>query len=164
MDKKFKAFVVGALVVLSLSTVVSTTIALDATKKYKEYDKKLKISSSVSYGNKSKLPIDTDDIAILPLKEPVTSNLGDSSGIVRLSISFGVDSSDKEFKAFSSQFTANEVRVRDEVIRIIRSQSYDNMVKPESQQLLAEEIMDSINVLMGTDLIKEVIFGEFFVQ
>lgn len=167
MDKIFKVFVIFAIVILFIGTSVATIVAVDATNKYKEYSKNENTETS---SNKKQDKEDDkknksdENTVIVQLGDAITSNLGSGSNVMRLSVAIGLDSSSKEYKTVSAAVTSDEVRIRDEIIRIMRSQSYDSMTKPDAQDVLAEIILNRVSELMDTDIIQEVIFGEFFVQ
>lgn len=164
MDKKFKVIVVVVLGVLSIATVVSTVTAVNATQQYNKYIKENNLETEVDEADKRDI-VDSSNIEIMSLAEPITSNInGKSGGIARVSVSFGVDTKSKEYKEFSTNFEAKQPLIRDEIIRILRYQNHSDMSKPDAPDYLSDIMRDKINILLDTEVIKEVIFGEFFVQ
>lgn len=154
MDKKFKVFVIVALVVLAALAATGTVVALKAV--------------NSTQGKQTEVEdAESKNIKILALKEAITTNLaGDenSRSMARISVGFGIDSEDKMAKDFETAFTDKELIVRNEVISILRAQTYEMMTRHDAQDKLAEEIKGRVNKILETEIIKEVYFGEFFVQ
>lgn len=154
MDKKFKVFVIIALVVLALFAATGTIVALN-------------LANNTKTGQEIEENSENKNIKIVALDEAITANLvGDerNRSMVRISVGFGVDSKDKTYKDFSSKFTEKQLVVRNEVISILRAQTYEMMTRNDAQDKLAEEIKTRVNDILDTQIIKEVYFGEFFVQ
>ncbi|MGL6174622.1 MAG: flagellar basal body-associated FliL family protein [Cellulosilyticaceae bacterium] len=152
MDKKFKIFVIVAMIALAALAGTGTVVALSIVNGESS-------QAQESYENKN--------LVTMALKEPITANLvGDErkKSIARVSIGLGVDAKQKGYKEFNSNFDSSQLVIRDEIINILRKQTYEQMTKSDAQDELAKEIKKQINQLMETEVIKEVYFGEFFVQ
>ncbi len=154
MDKKFKIFVIVAIVLLGIAIAVSTFLVLNMVNKDKQPTASGKTSSKTK-------------MVIVNLGEAITSNVYDEAGeqhIARVSISFGVNEASKQYKKFSKDFASQNVVIRDQVISSIREQTYEMMSKSDAQAKLGDEIKVRINKLLETDVVEEVYFGDFFVQ
>ncbi|WP_069997461.1 flagellar basal body-associated FliL family protein [Cellulosilyticum sp. I15G10I2] len=155
MDKKFKIFVIIAIVLLGIALAVSTFLVLNIinTEKAPTADNK---------ETKSKTKIITIDLG-----EAITSNVYDEAGeqhIARVSISFGVNEASKQYKKFKKDYDASKVIIRNEIIQSIREQTYEMMSRTDAQTKLGDEIAERINKLLNTEVVVEVYFGDFFVQ
>ena len=73
-------------------------------------------------------------------------------------------SSKKEYEAFTTLYSENIALIRNEIIQVIREQTYSMMSKADAQTKLGSEIVNRLNKLLDTELIKEVYFKDFFVQ
>lgn len=154
MDKKFKVFVIIALVVLAVLAAAGTVITLN-------------IVNSTKAEEVVEEVVEKQDIQVIALDEAITANLaGDerSRAIIRTSIGFGVDGKAKTFKEFTEKFTEKQLIIRDEIIRILRAQTYEMMTRKDAQDKLEEEIKNRINEVLLTQIIQEVYFAEFVVQ
>lgn len=155
MDKKFKIFVIVAIALLGIAIAISTFFILNMVGKDKE--------TAVSDKNeKSKVSIITVDLG-----DAIATNVFDEEGeqhITRIVVSFGVNEKDKGYKAFQEAFASKKVIIRDEIIHIIREQTYEMMSKADAQTKLGDEIVIRINKLLDTQSIQAVYFGDFFVQ
>lgn len=153
MDNKFKVFVIVALIILALLAGTGTFIALNV------------LNKSEATGQSKE--VDDENIELIELGEAITANLLDemeNPHIIRLKISFAVDSKSDEYKKFNEDFALKQVLIRDMIIRITREQTYEMMMRQDAQSKLSDEIVASINKLLGTTLIQKVYFGDFFVQ
>jgi flagellar basal body-associated protein FliL len=155
LDKKFKIFVIAAIVFLGIAIAVSTFFILNIVGK----DKETAVSEKKE---KSKISLTTVDLG-----DAITTNIFDEEDeqhIARVVISFAVNEKDKSYKAFQEAFASKNVVIRDEIIHIIREQTYEMMSKADAQTKLGDEIVMRINKLLDTQVIQDVYFGDFFVQ
>lgn len=153
MDKKFKIFVIIAIVILGIALGIVTFLFVNTLKNNED-------KTATSKDTKIKL-------ATIDLGDAITSNIYDERGeqhIARVTISFGVNEASKQYKKFTKDFDASNVIIRNEIIRTIREQTYEMMAKTDAQTKLGDEIAASINKLLDTEVIQEVYFGDFFVQ
>ncbi len=153
MDKKFKIFVIIAIVLLGVAIAVSTFLLLNVVNKGEDVAVNAK---------EKKIKLITIDLG-----DAITSNVYDEAGeqhIARVSISFGVNQSSKQYKKFRKNFDSSKIIIRNEIIQGIREQTYEMMSKTDAQTKLGDEIAERINKLLDTQVIQEVYFGDFFVQ
>ena len=160
MDKKFKIFVIVAIVFLGIAIVGSAFIVLKMVGNNNNDSNSNKQVVAEKEKKEPKLvPIDLGDA--------ITTNIFDEAGaqhIAKIVISFGVDESSKEYKKFNEEFKSKNVIIRDEIIHILREQTYEMMAKADAQTKLGDEITVRINKLLKTEIIGKVYFGDFFVQ
>lgn len=156
MENKFKIFVIVGFVVLGLGIAGSTFYVLT------QLNKTPKEVVAVQEEFKK------TELAKVELAEAITSNVyGEDSmqHIARISVSLGVDQSDKKgYEAFSALYSENVALIRNEIIQVVREQTYSMMSKADAQVKLGSEIVNRLNKLLDTTLIKEVYFKDFFVQ
>lgn len=155
MDKKFKIFVIVALVILSVAIAGSAFIVLRMMDKNKTAD----VGAT---------PVATE-LAVVTIEENILVNISDANGnphVMKIVVAFGVDAkeSSKEYKAFAEQVESKMIVVRDEIIQVMREQTYEMMDKMDAKDKLGDEIKERVNKLLGTEIIHEVYYGEFFVQ
>ena len=157
MEKKLIIFVVVGFLVLGVAIAGSTFFILSKINNTPVVEKS-KESDTISIA----------DLAKHELEEAITSNVYEENGmqhIAKVHISLGVDqSSEKEYEAFTGLYDANISVIRNEIIQVIREQTYSMMIKADAQTKLGSEIVNRLNKLLDTDLIKEVYFKDFFVQ
>lgn len=157
MENKFKIFVIVGFVVLGLGIAGSTFFIL--TQLNKAPKEVVEIQEN---------EIKKTDLAKVELAEAITSNVygeGNMQHIARIHVSLGVDQSDKKgYEAFSTLYDENVALIRNEIIQVVREQTYSMMSKADAQVKLGSEIVNRLNKLLDTTLIKEVYFKDFFVQ
>lgn len=157
MENKFKVFVIVGFLVLGLGIAGSTFFILT------QINKEPQQITSVQENT-----IKKTDLAKVELEEAITSNVygeDNMQHIAKIHVSLGVDQSDKKgYEAFSTLFSENIALVRNEIIQVVREQTYSMMANADAQIKLGSEIVNRLNKLLGTELIKEVYFKEFFVQ
>lgn len=153
LDKKFKLFVIIAIVFLGIAIAGSTFVIMGMVGK----------DQAASAGSSK----DKTKMVTVDLGDAITSNVYDETGdqhIARVVISFSVDSASKQYKQFSKDFEGKKVIVRNEIIHIIREQTYEMMTRADAQTKLGDEITQRVNQLLETQIIQGVYFGDFFVQ
>ena len=150
MDKKFKVFVIVSIVVLTLITVAGGVTVFTM------------MSNTKVTGDSGKTSSDT--LEIVYLDEAVNSNLkmdkDNISHIVRVAVGFEINSKDKNYKTFMTDFTNKQIIIRDGIISLLRSQTYSEINKEE----LSKMIKEKVNSLLDTNIIETVYFSDFFVQ
>lgn len=154
MEKNFKIFVIVAIVALGLGIAASTFYILSVVNKE---------PTQTSSEEKNNLELTTFDVA-----DAITTNVYEENGyqhVAKIQISFGVDGTNKKsIQAFKEKYEASTAQIRDEIIQIMREQTYAMMSKADAQAKLGDEITLRINKALDTDLICKVYFKEFFVQ
>ncbi|MGL4736956.1 MAG: flagellar basal body-associated FliL family protein, partial [Cellulosilyticaceae bacterium] len=111
--------------------------------------------------------IDSKNLELLNLQEPITVNIIDEIGkphVARVVLALEVDNKNKGYKAFVKTFSEKEIVVRDAVITLLREQTYEMMSRVDAQEKLSDEIVVKVNELLGTSAVQNVYFGDFFVQ
>lgn len=155
LDKKFKIFVIVALVVLTM--VASTAVFLVITTR----------PTVENNTDENKKP-DKENLEIVYMEEPLNANLKLGADqiphIIRLSIGVQIDKKNKEYKDFLSEFQTNQIIIRDGIIQMVRAKTYEEMMSEDAQENLGLQIMSSINGLLETDIVYDIYFKEFFVQ
>jgi flagellar FliL protein len=93
--------------------------------------------------------------------EPFIANLADDGGRRYLKATFQLD-----FGGHSVPPTLNKrlPQVRDLLLTLFTSKTFDDIRTPEGKQQLREEIIARINQVLDKDLVKAVYFTEFIVQ
>ncbi len=159
MEKKYKLIIgfsaVGMVIIIAaLAYVMLTVLNLKQTSQGQ--------TEKVSTNSKKK-----NNVEIFELEDAITVNIQDEKGtqhIVRVVVAFGINKNDKGYKNFSENFESKTIVIRDEIIQVVREQTYEMMIRSDSQQKLKDEILQRVNKLLNTQIIKEIYFGDFFVQ
>jgi flagellar FliL protein len=97
--------------------------------------------------------------AILAL-EPFIANLADDGGHRYLKATFQVDFG----KTVPPTIQSRLPQVRDLLLTLFTSKTFDDIRTPEGKQQLREEIIARINQVLDRDVVKAVYFTEFIVQ
>ena len=97
--------------------------------------------------------------AILAL-EPFIANLADDGGRRYLKATFQVDFG----TAIPPTMQSRLPQVRDLLLTLFTSKTFDDIRTPEGKQQLREEIIARINQVLDRDAVKAVYFTEFIVQ
>lgn len=97
--------------------------------------------------------------AILAL-EPFIANLADDGGRRYLKATFQVDFG----SSVPGNMQARLPQVRDLLLTLFTSKTFDDIRTPEGKQQLREEIIGRINQVLDRDVVKAVYFTEFIVQ
>ncbi|NLI89172.1 MAG: hypothetical protein GX366_02005 [Epulopiscium sp.] len=159
MDKKFKVFVILAFVLLFAGMVVGGFFIVTSLS-----TKDMPPSSEQVEGN-----INPKNVEIFQLEGDITTNLvseedKDSKHVIKITVGFAVNKKSKDFKEVAKQFSEKEILIRNEVIEILRNQSYESMAKADAQETLSEIIVSRLSTLLFTQSIEDMYFGDFFVQ
>ena len=93
--------------------------------------------------------------------EPFIANLADDGGRRYLKATFQIDFGKSNVP---SAMTARLPQVRDLLLTLFTSKTFDEIRTPEGKQQLREEIIARINQVLDRDLVKAVYFTEFIVQ
>jgi len=155
LDKKFKLFVIIAIVFLGIAIAAGMFFILDAVGKNKVVAESNKKSTNIM------------SLSTVDLGDAIATNVFDEQGeqhIARIVVSFGIDEEDSAYEPFKEAFESKKVIIRDQIIHIVREQTYEMMTKTDAQTKLGDEIVVRINELLDTQVIQKVYFGDFFVQ
>ena len=110
-----------------------------------------------------------DDIEIFSITEPITANLiqdNDDEGkhMLRISVGVGMDTKQKNYKKLKEQLENKISVLRHTIIKVIRNKTYEEMLQPNAQELMGQEILNELKEEFQTDAMVNIYFGEFFVQ
>lgn len=151
MDKKFKIFVSVALILLTLIIVAGGITLFSVIGNNQKED---------SGENK----VNSESLEIVYLDAPISSNLKiDQDGIphiIRVAVGFEINSESKDYETFTEEFTNKQIVIRDTIISILRSETYNTINK----ETLGTKIKEQINTLLETEIITKIYFSDFFVQ
>lgn len=87
------------------------------------------------------------------------TNITDSRNLLKSNIT--IEMRDK--KKFD-EFQKNTFKIRDIIIYVLRSKTYDEIKNPNIQNILKTQIKNNINELFGGDGIEDIFFNEFVLQ
>ncbi|NLL69644.1 MAG: flagellar basal body-associated FliL family protein [Epulopiscium sp.] len=108
------------------------------------------------------------DIKIIAIEEPITTNLlsedEKKQHIVRVTASIGINSESKQAKKTIQQVEEQNIAIRDIIIEILKTKTFEEMARPDAHQGLKEEILKELQENFQTNVICDVYLGEFFVQ
>ena len=157
MDTKFKGFVIVAIAILFIGMMAVGFFLVP------------NIIGNIRPNNQGELTYNPKDIQIFQLTESITTNLTSETSlndnhIIKVTVGFGMNKKNKDFKNIAKEFYEKEMLIRDEIIQSLREQSYESMMKSDAQNKLSEIIQSRISTLLFTQAIEEIYFGEFFVQ
>jgi flagellar FliL protein len=93
--------------------------------------------------------------------EPFIANLADDGGRRYLKATFQIDFGSA---AVPASMPTHLPQVRDLLLTLFTSKTYDEIRTPEGKQQLREEILGRVNQVLDRDLAKAVYFTEFIVQ
>ncbi len=93
--------------------------------------------------------------------EPFIANLADDGGRRYLKATFQIDFGKA---SVPSTMNARLPQVRDLLLTLFTSKTFDDIRTPEGKQQLREEIIARVNQVLDRDLVKAVYFTEFIVQ
>jgi flagellar FliL protein len=101
---------------------------------------------------------ETAKIALLPL-DPFVMNLAEPGRFLKMSIQFEL--SDESYR----QLVADKIpQLRDAIIILVSSKSFDSVSRPEGKFQLKDEILLRANQALGKDVFKNLYFTEFVMQ
>ena len=106
-----------------------------------------------------------DQIEKVPLKTPISTNLSAGhDGVehyVKINLAIGVNNTDKnESPKMLSSLESNEMVVRDIVLGVLRSQTYEDLTVPEGQDLLKDNIKTQLQEEFNSNLIVQVYISD----
>jgi flagellar FliL protein len=93
--------------------------------------------------------------------DPFIANLADQSGSRYLKATFQLEFSGK---TVPEGFEARSPQIRDLLLTLLTSKTFDEIRTPEGKQDLREEIIRRVNQTLDRDVVKAVYFTEFIVQ
>ena len=157
MDKKFKIFVIIAIVILTVGIATVAFLLLS--------DNKINDKNHENVEKNVELP----DIIEVPMGEEIMTNidLGEDKvqHFVNVQISLGIDKKDdKAYKKLTESMELKAASIRNEFIDILGDQTYDMLSATDGKVKLADEIVIRLNKLLNTKLICEVYYQKYFVQ
>jgi flagellar FliL protein len=93
--------------------------------------------------------------------DPFTVNLVSEKGSIYLKIKLDLELSVKELQ---NELDAKNAVIRDVVIRILTSQTYEDISSDSGKEAMLDEIANKINAMLEDGYIKNVYITEFVVQ
>lgn len=87
------------------------------------------------------------------------TNVVDSKCLIKTDIIIEISD-----EATNKYLTANPVKVRDAVIRVLRAKSYDEIIQPDVQDKIEKEVIDALTSQYQLEGIDNIYFNEFVVQ
>ncbi len=117
--------------------------------------------------NPVKKELSASEIEYVKFTDAVSVNLADSpdgsSHAVSVKFDVGIDNTDKKNSAdFITLVGLQKTVVKDAVIGILRSKTIEEMKKPDTQELLKQELVDKLQQEFDSDLIYNVKFDIFY--
>ncbi|TSA82117.1 flagellar basal body-associated protein FliL [Helicobacter mehlei] len=175
--KKSKAIlfvVVGAILVMLILVGVIAMLLLNknathednkkgtATNKARQIREASKIDEN---GGGSDLMVKSSDYLSLgplfPLSDPFVVNLISNNGRRYLKTSISLELSDPKLL---EEIKAKETAIKDTIIEILSSKSYEEIITLKGKNKLKEEIRSNINSFLIDGFIKNVFFTDFVIQ
>lgn len=91
------------------------------------------------------------------------TNVADTNNLVKLTVVLEVNKAadDEEFKTF---LTANNHIIRDTIVMIVRSKTYEELTSQDIKTLLSDEIIRGVNQNLGIDNVIAIYFNDYVVQ
>lgn len=134
-----------------------------------------KTAANTEANNKDKIVEYTlEDITIYSLTDSIKANLlktqvDSKEHMALITINIGLNkgttkAEKKEYESIALLIPSNEVIIRDAIISILKNKTYAEMEKPNSKEVLKEEILTTLQELFSTNVIVDVYFGEYFYQ
>lgn len=153
MDNKFKMFVITAIIILTLGIAGVTYLFLSQD------------------NDKAEVAKETEQIKMIevPMGEEIMTNIAlgedEIQHFAKVKISLGINQNDeKAYNSLNEVLVAKAASIRNELIDVVGDQTYDMLIATDGKVKLADEIVLRLNKLLGTDLICEVYYQDYFVQ
>lgn len=95
--------------------------------------------------------------------EYFVTNIKDSASLVKVTIVLEVNKAadDAEFQAF---LQANNHIIRDTIISVMRSKTYEELMAQDVKSMLSSEIVSQVNQNLGIDNVKAIYLNDYMVQ
>ncbi|MFV0519775.1 MAG: flagellar basal body-associated FliL family protein [Lachnospirales bacterium] len=112
------------------------------------------------------------EITTIALDSAISTNLKQGADgqnhNIKVSIAFGIDSRDPKaegYEEFLAAFNANlPVLVRSTCLSIIRSKTFEEMSMPDSEDILAQEILVELQDVFKSNFLNSVYVSDMYVQ
>ena len=106
-----------------------------------------------------------DQIEKVPLTSPISTNLSaGQDGVehyVKINLAVGVNNTDKnESPKMLASLANNEMVIRDIILGVLRSQTYEDLTVPEGQELLKDNIKTQLQEEFNSNLIVQVYISD----
>ncbi|HOA80311.1 MAG TPA: flagellar basal body-associated FliL family protein [Defluviitaleaceae bacterium] len=166
--EKSKVFIFVAIGILFTALIAVTVTLFFTLTSLKDMNNTNNENGNLN-GENNKIVVNSEDIAILSIDEPITANLmqnnkDEDKHVLRISVGLALDKSQKDYKKINEQLTEKMPVLRHIIINVIRNKNYDEVIQPNSQELMGQEILNELNKYFQTKTITDIYFGEFFVQ
>lgn len=166
--EKSKVFIFVAIGILFTALIAVTVTLFFTLTSLKDMNNTNNENGNLN-GENNKIVVNSEDIAILSIDEPITANLmqnnkDEDKHVLRISVGLALDKSQKDYKKINEQLTEKMPVLRHIIINVIRNKNYDEVIQPNAQELMGQEILNELNKYFQTKTITDIYFGEFFVQ
>ena len=158
---------IGIILIILLLIILLFTISFGFFFIFKKINNQNQQSDNVEFEQQ----IDVEDITLFSLTDSIYTNLfiGEDGRehVIKLSVNFGLDSSKKKAKesqALMTTLTEKEAIVKDVIIGILRSETYEELIRVDTQEVLKEKILTEIQKEFNTDLIVKVYINDLVLQ
>ena len=128
-------------------------------------------SSSNSGGNSYEAlneKVALKDIKIIAIEDSITTNLVSEDDkkqhVIRATVSIGINSESKQAKNITKQIEEQKIAIRDIIIEVLKTKTYEEMVRSDANQVLKQEVLEELQERFQTNVICDIYLGEFFVQ
>nr|WP_317358317.1 flagellar basal body-associated FliL family protein [uncultured Tyzzerella sp.] len=112
-----------------------------------------------------------EDITPFPIGEPILTNLLEGPDkkehVIKVNVSLGINTSkdtSKEAQKLLATLELQKSAIKDIIIGVCRSKTYEEMKAPDARVVLKDEILLKLQEAFGTNLIVDVYIDELFYQ
>lgn len=159
---------IGMILIIVLLIVLLLTIGIGFFFIFKNLNSDTTEASNIIVTENS---IDINDIYLFEIEDSIYTNLmvgeDNKEHVIKLSLNLGIDYSGKNTKesdALTTTLTEKIPVIKDSVIGILRSKTYEELIRVDTQALLKEEILSSLQEVFNTDLIAKVYINDLILQ
>ncbi len=113
--------------------------------------------------------LSVDEIDTVSMGDPISTNLkstgDDKEHVARMSISVGIDNTDKKKSPATLQKVQDKIVVaRDIALSTIMNTTYDDLMRPDGYDILKNQILAKLQETFNDNLIVEVYISDTYVQ
>jgi flagellar FliL protein len=167
MEKNNKIFlyvILGIIFTALIAVIVALSFILSSFKSMANNNENKNVNAE-----QNKAIVNSEDIIIFSIDDPITANLmqesaNDDKHMLRISVGLALDKTKKDYKKVNEQLSEKLPVLKHIIINVVRNKKYEEVLQPNAQELLGQEILNEINEYFQTDTITDIYFGEFFVQ
>lgn len=158
---------VGIMLIIALLMVLLLTITIGFFFIFKN----LKTDATDTANIVETQSIDVNDIYLFELTDPIYTNLmlgeDNKEHVIKLSLNLGLDYSGKKTKesdALATTLSGKMPIIKDCIIEILRSKTYEELRRVDTQAVLKEEILLKLKEEFNTELIIKVYINDLILQ